>query len=293
MDDFSLVPVEHQPDFENVSLVPVDHDPFGAGGVTQPAPTQAARAQTQQASTSNNPEDEAAMSPETYVNPFVKRTLGNLVGGLVTLPQRAIEAAKISAAHNYGPSPGVMSDSDAPFFDPLPSVAAETALTMMGGVGAPRVAGITAKGVSRGVGLDGARGPIDAAEAGAIRVSTPIVGRTLYHYTDEAGLSGILNEGKLNPSLRATNPNDVRYGNGQYLSDIPPGTIKPNELSKAFINNPWQGRKFTHYLEIDPGGLNVLQGRPGVYVVPNETPLNLNGRIVSSGKVPSGWFTSR
>jgi hypothetical protein len=28
MDNFSLVPVDHQPDFENVSLVPVDHDPI-------------------------------------------------------------------------------------------------------------------------------------------------------------------------------------------------------------------------------------------------------------------------
>lgn len=38
MDDYSLVQVEHQPDFENVSLVPVDHDPFGVNGVTQQAP---------------------------------------------------------------------------------------------------------------------------------------------------------------------------------------------------------------------------------------------------------------
>jgi hypothetical protein len=47
MDDFSLVPVEHQPDFADVSLVPVEHDPFGPDGVTQPAQAQA-RAQAQQ-----------------------------------------------------------------------------------------------------------------------------------------------------------------------------------------------------------------------------------------------------
>jgi hypothetical protein len=29
MPDFSLVPVDHQPEFEGVSLVPVDYDPFG------------------------------------------------------------------------------------------------------------------------------------------------------------------------------------------------------------------------------------------------------------------------
>jgi hypothetical protein len=49
MDDFSLVPVEHLPDFEEVSLVPVDHDPFGADGATQQAQAQAQLAQTQQA----------------------------------------------------------------------------------------------------------------------------------------------------------------------------------------------------------------------------------------------------
>jgi len=39
MADYSLVPVDHQPDFGGVSLVPVEHDPFdpdGAGG--QPVP---------------------------------------------------------------------------------------------------------------------------------------------------------------------------------------------------------------------------------------------------------------
>lgn len=33
MDDYALVPVEHQPDFENVSLVPVEHDPFSDSGL--------------------------------------------------------------------------------------------------------------------------------------------------------------------------------------------------------------------------------------------------------------------
>lgn len=37
MSDFSLVPVDHQPEFGEVSFVPVDHDPFGAGGLIQSA----------------------------------------------------------------------------------------------------------------------------------------------------------------------------------------------------------------------------------------------------------------
>ncbi|WWE87859.1 hypothetical protein CIT40_33810 [Bradyrhizobium amphicarpaeae] len=48
MADYSLVPVEHQPDFENVTLVPVDHDPFSADGVAQQAPGQQARSQLAQ-----------------------------------------------------------------------------------------------------------------------------------------------------------------------------------------------------------------------------------------------------
>jgi hypothetical protein len=49
MADYSLVPVEHQPDFENASLAPIDHDPFSADGVTQQA--QSPQSQSQQAQT--------------------------------------------------------------------------------------------------------------------------------------------------------------------------------------------------------------------------------------------------
>jgi RHS repeat-associated protein len=107
----------------------------------------------------------------------------------------------------------------------------------------------------------------------------------LYHYTNEKGLAGILESGELRPSLKAINPNDVRYGNGQYLTDIVPGTRTPSELSYDFLRNPFQGGRYTHYVEIDASGLNIIQGRPGVFVVPNEGPLDLTGRILSNGKV--------
>jgi hypothetical protein len=162
MPDFSLVPVDHQPDFSDVSLVPVDHNPFSADGLTQPAPTQVAQAQTQQAPTSNNPEDEAAMSPETYVNPYVKHVLGNLV----TLPQRAIDAARVLFEHNYGPGPATISDSDV-WVDPLPAVALETAMTTMSGVWAPRFAGMGAKGVTGSV-AEGAGAALRRADPEAV-----------------------------------------------------------------------------------------------------------------------------
>jgi RHS repeat-associated protein len=110
--------------------------------------------------------------------------------------------------------------------------------------------------------------------------------QSLFHYTSEKGLAGILEAGELNPSLKALNPRDVRYGNGQYLSDIVPGTKTPAQLSREFLGHPFQGVKYTHYIEIDISGLNIVQGRPGVYVIPNDAPLSLIGRIISWGKVP-------
>jgi len=76
----------------------------------------------------------------------------------------------------------------------------------------------------------------------------------------------------------------VRYGNGQYLSDLAPETKTPAQLAKLFINVP-NKYKYTHYVEIDVSGLEVIKGREGVFVIPNEKPLDLTGRIVRTGKV--------
>ena len=107
--------------------------------------------------------------------------------------------------------------------------------------------------------------------------------QTLFHYTNEEGLAGILQSGKLNPSLKALNPNDARFGNGQYLSSIAPGTKTSAQLSKEFLGMPFQGQRFTHYMELDVTGLNAVEGRANVFVVPGETSLDISGRIVSYG----------
>jgi RHS repeat-associated protein len=124
----------------------------------------------------------------------------------------------------------------------------------------------------------------DAPARGA--AASPAQRRVLYHYTDEAGMTGITESGELRPSLRANNARDVRYGEGQYLSDFAPGTKTPAQLSREFLGQPFQGRRFTHYVEIDVTGLNAVQGRNGVFVVPGNQPLDLTGRIVGSGTVP-------
>lgn len=51
MSDFSLVPVDHQPDFEEVTFIPVDHNPFSDDGATQQAQARVQEAQAQPAQT--------------------------------------------------------------------------------------------------------------------------------------------------------------------------------------------------------------------------------------------------
>lgn len=110
--------------------------------------------------------------------------------------------------------------------------------------------------------------------------------RTLFHYTTRKKVEAITSARTLWPSRQAVNPRDVRYGDGQYLSDIVPGTRTPGQLAYAFLNDPRGWRRFTHYIEIDVAGLTVVEGRPGVFVIPNTRDLDLTGRIVASGTVP-------
>ncbi len=96
-------------------------------------------------------------------------------------------------------------------------------------------------------------------------------GKSLFHYTDEAGQAGIRESGELRPSLKAANPTDAKFGDGQYLSDIAPGSRTCSQLSRCFLGMPFQGARFTHYVEIDVTGLNVMKGRDNVFVILGDT----------------------
>jgi len=110
--------------------------------------------------------------------------------------------------------------------------------------------------------------------------------RTLYHYTSAQGHEGITTSEILRPSLKAVNPKDARFGDGQNLTDIVPGTKSPGQLSYAFLFDPRGWRRFTHYVEIDVTGFSVIEAREYVFVIGNTGDLSLSGRIVSSGPVP-------
>ncbi|MCL1989277.1 MAG: hypothetical protein FWG67_00135 [Defluviitaleaceae bacterium] len=98
-------------------------------------------------------------------------------------------------------------------------------------------------------------------------------------------MEGIVSSKKLNPSLKANNPKDARFGDGQYFSNIEPGMLTPAQLAKKFINIP-NKYKYNHFVEINVDGLDVQLGRDGVLYILNQGPLDLTNRIVSFGLVP-------
>lgn len=106
----------------------------------------------------------------------------------------------------------------------------------------------------------------------------------MYHYTSEKGYSGILNSMEILPSLKESNPKDARFGDGQYLSDIVPGSKSPAQLSRVFLGMPWAVKRFTHYVHIDTIGLIVTYGRVNVYIIINSEPLDITDRLVRHGR---------
>jgi hypothetical protein len=106
----------------------------------------------------------------------------------------------------------------------------------------------------------------------------------LYHYTTQDALQSILSSQELRPSLARSRPRDVRYGEGQYLTDIPPGSMTGAQLSRLLLGHPFEARRFSHFLAIDVTGLTVVRGRAGIFVIPGNLNLHLADRIVTTGR---------
>lgn len=107
----------------------------------------------------------------------------------------------------------------------------------------------------------------------------------LYHYTTEPCMNAIITSGLLRPSRLGRRSKDVRYGNGQYLSDITPGSLTLAQLSRVLVGMPFQGLRFTHFVAIDLLGLRVVHCRPHVFLVPNDFALGISDRIIDYGRV--------
>ncbi|MHC2255480.1 hypothetical protein ACVILK_005172 [Bradyrhizobium embrapense] len=121
MPDYSLVPVDYQPDFGDYSLVPVDHDPFAADGVTQQAQVQQAQAQPQGLPQQQPPT--GAGQPNADAPAAGGDPSGSVGGGIrpagrvpnPTLDQGADKAAPLSGHANPTPA-----DSLASHAGPIP-----------------------------------------------------------------------------------------------------------------------------------------------------------------------------
>ncbi len=160
MSDYSLVPVDYQPDFEDVSLVPVEHDPFSEDGEAQQAQAQAQTPPAQPLDQPQQPQSSATKNDPSNIGPpligdggqfsagtafgnkaadITSRVAYGLMKQIATLPKRLIDASAADVEHlgdhSYTPQ------SIGP--------AVETALMMMGGSGAvPAAANELRAGVS-------------------------------------------------------------------------------------------------------------------------------------------------
>jgi len=105
----------------------------------------------------------------------------------------------------------------------------------------------------------------------------------LYHYTTKAGYEGILSSNKIFASTKALRPNDARYGDGVYLTDIAPNSMSNRQLSQTMFNNPNQTDRIGYYIGIDITDLVIKYGRENVYVYLTGTYLDISERLVSSG----------
>jgi len=107
--------------------------------------------------------------------------------------------------------------------------------------------------------------------------------KSLFHYTTSAGYDGIIEIMRIRPSLRSKSPKDARYGDGQYLTSIAPGTKSRGSLSYALVGTPFIWRKFTHFVEIRVDGLPVMEVRDEVFLIPNKDDLMIGERFIGGG----------
>ena len=84
MSEFSLVPVEHQPEFGDVSFIPVDHDPFSLDDLSQAAGTQAQSQPQPRPTGAGAPNVSASIAPPARPSvPYDQDSVDNGVAGQI------------------------------------------------------------------------------------------------------------------------------------------------------------------------------------------------------------------
>ncbi|MGQ0604221.1 MAG: RHS repeat-associated core domain-containing protein [Anaerolineales bacterium] len=124
---------------------------------------------------------------------------------------------------------------------------------------------------------------------------SPTTPLTLYHYTSDVGLTGIVASQSILPSL-GTGPN-ANFGQGVYFTDISPARAaigSSYQLSRALFTTPWKNGNVSSYAAVNVSGLTVMAVSPvfsqtygpaSIYLYPTTSPLAIGNRIVSLGPV--------
>jgi Tim10/DDP family zinc finger len=101
MADYSLVPVDHQPEFEDVSLVPVEPDPFGGDDLIQHAGSRFG-AQPQQLETAAYHSDIGAAGKFSVGNKVADIACSGISDGLQRAPLApSSDASKPGSSQQY------------------------------------------------------------------------------------------------------------------------------------------------------------------------------------------------
>jgi hypothetical protein len=110
----------------------------------------------------------------------------------------------------------------------------------------------------------------------------------LYHYTTLLGAEGIIASQFIRSSLTnfgkpSGNARDAVFGQGVYLTNIPPGSRSNQALGVLFKGVP-NKNLFTNFVAINTKGLVVSPTtKTGIFVVPTVTGVFVAGRIVDAG----------
>jgi len=102
----------------------------------------------------------------------------------------------------------------------------------------------------------------------------------LYHYTTETRHEKIMKSGRILPSENTQY--DSTYGEGWYLTDLPPSTCEIT-LMKSLWQRTTMHQRARHYLEVEVAGGNVYKMREHVYFVPKSAFVTFG--LVSQGEV--------
>ena len=133
---------------------------------------------------------------------------------------------------------------------------------------------------------------------------------SLYHYTTESGLLGIMETGVLHPSLDEDGRTTM-FGAGQYFTNIAPemiacigtkacqrraeltdahkkaGQISLIQLSGRIMDGAMAIERLECFIELNVSELNIsFTDSPHIYLYRSQTDLNISNLVLRTGRTP-------